>query len=72
MYRVVATVVLALASATAPQPDGEQSDRMEAKSICINGELRGLIIEVPRPGVWSIRWDENPCPKQEIQRRKDV
>lgn len=64
MKKVVIAVafLLLLAPATVAQSSVAQ---IQAKALCREGDLRGIVIVVPQPGKYEILFDENICSPSE-------
>jgi hypothetical protein len=59
MKVVIAVVcLLLLIPATVAQSSATQ---VQARAVCQNGELKGIVIVAPQPGRYTIMFDEDIC-----------
>lgn len=56
MRYVVAFALLFVLSARADAPSVEL-----VRKVCVDGELRGVVIRVNEPGVYGMRWGSGFC-----------
>ena len=56
MRYVVAFARLFVLSARADAPSVEL-----VRKVCVDGELRGIVIRVKEPGVYGMRWGDGFC-----------
>ncbi len=56
MRYVVAFALLFVLSARADAPSVEL-----VRKVCVDGELRGIVIRVKEPGVYGMRWGDGFC-----------
>lgn len=56
MRYVVAFAMLFVLSARADAPSVEL-----VRKVCVDGELRGIVIKVAEPGVYGMRWGDGFC-----------
>lgn len=56
MRYVVAFAMLFVLSARADAPSVEL-----VRKVCVDGELRGIVIRVKEPGVYGMRWGDGFC-----------
>jgi len=56
MRYVAAFALLFVLSARADAPSVEL-----VRKVCVDGELRGIVIRVKEPGVYGMRWGDGFC-----------